>query len=290
MLHEASSPSFRQYARQAVNRSVMSEGKRVPHRLITLAFSHYNEKARWALDRYAVPYREEPHMPFVCSLAVAVATRGRGGTADRTSSRYSTPVLIRNDGRILTDSTDIVRFAAGPDDTLFPNTEVSELVDHYGDQLGPYTRLLAYWHLGRHPGMIEQLAADNVGRREAWAFKRTVPLARSQLTRVLNLTESGHDRALARLRQELDAAASRLEHRNYLCGDRFTAADLTFAALLAPGLCLTPEEGFGAVLPNRASLDDEAQALIREVRTHPAGQFALRIYEEERRRVLQRAP
>jgi len=117
-------------------------------------------------------------------------------------------------------------------------------------------------------------------------FKRIVPLARSQLTRALNLTQSGHDRALSRVRQELDDAASRLAHRNYLCGDRFTAADLTFAALLAPGLCLTPEEGFGAVLPDRASLDDEAQALIHEVRTHPAGQFALRIYAEERRRVL----
>jgi len=264
----------------------MSEGKRVPHRLITLAFSHYNEKARWALDRYAVPYREEPHMPFVCAVAVAVATRGRGGAADRTSSRYSAPVLILNDGRFLTDSTDIVRFAAVRDDSLFPSREVSELVDHYGDQLGPYTRLLAYWHLGRHKGMIEQLAANNVGRREAWVFKRVVPLVRSQLTRALNLTESGHDHALTRLRQELDDAASRLEHRNYLCGDRFTAADLTFAALLAPGLCLTPEDGFGAVLPELASLDDDAQALIREVRSHPAGQFALRIYAEERRRVL----
>ena len=269
-----------------MNMNTATEGKLVPHRLITLAFSHYNEKARWALDRYAVPYREEPHMPFVCSLAVAVATRGRGGAADRTSSRYSTPVLILNDGRTLTDSTDIVRFAAGPDDALFPNTEVSELVAHYGDQLGPYTRLLAYWHLGRHSGMIERLAADNVGRREAWLFKRMVPLAGSQLTRLLNLTQSGHDRALTRMRQELDEAASRLEHRNYLCGDRFTAADLTFAALLAPGLCLTPQEGFGAVLPELASLDDEAQALIREVRTHPAGQFALRMYAEERSRVL----
>ncbi|MBT8469546.1 MAG: glutathione S-transferase family protein [Deltaproteobacteria bacterium] len=266
-----------------MKRSVVSEDERVHHRLITLPFSHYNEKARWALDRYAVPYREEPHMPFVCSIAVAVATRGRGGAADRTSSRYSTPVLILDDGRILTDSTDIVRFAAGRDDSLFPNTEVSDLVAHYGDQLGPYTRLLAYWHLGRHPGMIEQLAADNVGRREAWAFRRIVPLVGSQLTRGFNLTESGHDRALTRLRQELDDAASRLEHRNYLCGDRFTAADLTFAALLAPGLCLTAEEGFGAILPDRASLDEKAQALISEVRAHPAGQFALRMYAEERR-------
>jgi glutathione S-transferase len=268
----------------------MSERKRVPHRLITLAFSHYNEKARWALDRYAVPYHEEAHMPFVCSLAVAVATRGRGGAPDRTSSRYSTPVLILNDGRILTDSTDIVRFAAGPDGALFPNTEVSELVDHYGDQLGPYTRLLAYWHLGRHPGMIEQLATDNVGRREAWLFKRLGALAESRLTRALNLSESGHDRALARVRQELDAAASRLEHHRYLCGDRFTAADLTFAALLAPSLCLTRDEGFGAVLPEVTSLDEEAQALVREVRNHPAGRFALRLYAEERSRVAISTP
>lgn len=60
------------------------------------------------------------------------------------------------------------------------------------------------------------------------------------------------------------------------------AVDLTFAALLAPSLCLTPQEGFGAVLPEVASLDDEAQALVREVRAHPAGQFALRIYAQER--------
>ena len=57
---------------------------------------------------------------------------------------------------------------------------------------------------------------------------------RSQLKRALNLTEAGRDRALARVREELDGAASRLEGRDYLCGDRFTAADLTFAALLAP--------------------------------------------------------
>ena len=75
------------------------------HRLITLSFSHYNEKARWALDRFAVPYEEERHMPFFCSVAVAVATRGRGGAADRSSSRYSTPVLLVDDGQVLTDST-----------------------------------------------------------------------------------------------------------------------------------------------------------------------------------------
>lgn len=31
-------------------------GRWIMHRLITLSFSHYNEKARWSLDRFAVPY------------------------------------------------------------------------------------------------------------------------------------------------------------------------------------------------------------------------------------------
>ena len=256
------------------------------HRLITLSFSHYNEKARWALDRFAVPYHEEPYMPFFCSMAVAVATRGRGGAADRASSRYSTPVLLMEDGRVLTDSTEIARFAAGSDDSLFPNDEVISLVDHYGDRLGPYTRLLAYWHALRHPGMIEQLAAANVSARQAQVFRWFMPLARSNLKRFLRLTEAGRDRAMARLREELDTAAARLEQSEYLCGNNFTAADLTFAALVSPVLCTTREEGYGAVLPSFEALDAEGRELVEEMRAHPAGQFALRMYAEERHRVV----
>ncbi|MDH3202786.1 MAG: glutathione S-transferase [Myxococcales bacterium] len=256
------------------------------HRLITLSFSHYNEKARWALDRFSVPYDEEPYVPLFCSIAVAVATRGRGGTADRTSSRYSTPVLLMDDGRVLTDSTDIMRFAVGSDDSLFLSEEVESLVDHYGDRLGPYTRVLAYWHALRHPGMIEQLAEDNVSRRQAWLFRRLMPLARTNLKRFLNLTEASRDRAMVRVREEFDAAGARLDQNEYLCGDHFTAADLTFAALASPVLCTTPEEGYGAVLPSRDALDTEGRELVEEMRAHPAGQFALRMYAQERRRVL----
>ncbi|MFW2389258.1 MAG: glutathione S-transferase family protein [Polyangiales bacterium] len=253
------------------------------NRLITLAFSHYNEKARWALDRFRVPYRDERHLPFVCSMAVAVATRGRGGAADRTSSKFSTPVLILDDGRKLTDSTDIARFAAGDDASFFPNQEVASLVDHYGDRLGPYTRALAYWHVLRHPGMIEQLADDNVSARQARLFRSLMPLVRSNLTRAFNLTEASRDKAMTRLRTELDGAAARLERSPYLYGDQFTAADLTFAALLGPALCVTPEEGYSAVLPSIDALDADARALVDETRSHPAGRFALRMFAEERR-------
>lgn len=256
------------------------------HRLITLRFSHYNEKARWALDRFAVPYREEPYMPFFCSMAVAVATRGRGGAADRTSTKYSTPILLTRDGRVLADSTEIAKFAAGSDDTFFPNDEVTSLVSHYGDRLGPYTRLLAYWHVLRHPGMIERLAEANVSPRQTQVFRWLLPLTKSNLKRFLGLDEASRDKAMARLREEIDVAATRLGQRSYLCGDTFTAADLTFATLMAPVLCVTPEEGYGATLPSVDELDAEARELVEEMRAHPAGQFALRMYAEERHRVV----
>ena len=60
--------------------------------LITIPLSHYCEKARWALDRAALPYREEPHIPLIHRLATK---RNDGGTV---------PVLAHGIHR-LTDST-----------------------------------------------------------------------------------------------------------------------------------------------------------------------------------------
>ena len=67
--------------------------------------------------------------------------------------------------------------------------------------------------------------------------------------------------------------------RRFLVGDRFTAADLTFAALYAP-IVLPPEQPV-------TSRSESPPSLIRlrdEARARPAGQFAARIYREERAR------
>lgn len=46
------------------------------YKLITIAFSHYNEKARWGLERFAQPDKESEYMPLLHMPAVAWATRG----------------------------------------------------------------------------------------------------------------------------------------------------------------------------------------------------------------------
>jgi glutathione S-transferase len=99
------------------------------------------------------------------------------------------------------------------------------------------------------------------------------------LRRGLNITADGVARSLVKI----DATFARIsallaDGRRYLVGDRFTVADLTFAALAAPvlqpddvDLGLPPREFFGA-----------ANAQIDAWRATPAGAFALRIYKEDR--------
>ena len=70
-----------------------------PYRLITIAPSHFCEKARWALQLAGIPFVEEPHPPL---LHMRAAGRGR-------SSGHSTPVLVA-DGVVIPDSTDILEF------------------------------------------------------------------------------------------------------------------------------------------------------------------------------------
>ena len=55
---------------------------------------------------------------------------------------------------------------------------------------------------------------------------------------------------------------------------------LAFAALASP-ITVPPE--YGVPLPAVGELPDRMAATVRELRAHPAGEFALRLYREERR-------
>ena len=81
-------------------------------RLITIPISHYCEKARWALERADIPYREERHVQLIHRIA---ARRAGGG--------QTVPVLVTPEGT-LGESEDILRWVDGrtePERWLFPD-------------------------------------------------------------------------------------------------------------------------------------------------------------------------
>src|SRR5258706_15412958 len=86
----------------------------MPATLITIRFSHYCEKARWALDRAGVSYDERAYIPGFHQMG----TRPRGGR--------SVPILVTPHG-VLKESTDIVKHAdmrAPREKKLYPDDDV----------------------------------------------------------------------------------------------------------------------------------------------------------------------
>ena len=245
--------------------------------LVTISFSHYCEKARWALDRAGIAYREEAYVPVVHLLG----TVRRGGR--------STPLLELGDGTpSLKDSTDILAYVerAKPG-LLYPEDpserrEVSELEELFDAELGPHARRLVY-HLLLDSGssMAPVIRETTQGAQRALA-PVLAPIVGRMVKRGLKVDAEG----AARSRPRVEAVCARVEAlladgRGFLVGGRFTAADLTFAALYSP-LVGPPEHP----VTSRVEEAPSYRAMCAENRRRPAGQFAMAIYERERARVI----
>jgi glutathione S-transferase len=247
--------------------------------LVTVPFSHFCEKARWALDHAGVDYVEDPHLPMLHWLATFRAGGGR-----------TVPVLATSDGT-LADSTDVVRWAdrrTDPNRRLLPDgdrarTECDALEDELDEDFGPAVRQIGYGLALADRRLIFALAT---GRAPAWEYRTlraTFPLVKAFMLRAMAIDERSVAAARAKMVQWFDRIAARLrDGRPYLLGDRFSAADMTFAALAAP-MVVPPEHPIAFPIDR---FPQEAHDLWREMRAHPAGAFVGRLYAEHRRAVM----
>ena len=248
-------------------------------RLITIPISHYCEKARWALDRAGIAYREEPHVQGLHRL---YARRAGGGS--------TVPVLVTPQGAI-GESAQIVRWAdarLAPERRLWPAGdgidlgELDAVCARLDERFGPAGRRLIYVRMFEQPrGLMLRFNNQGVPRWEDRTLRATLPLGRRFIVQALGITPGIEVADEAAVWQELDWVASMLaDGRPYLLGDRFTAADLTFASLAAP-VVMPPV--YGVTLPSPEALDATTGKLVERARAHPAGAFALRMVTEQRR-------
>ena len=245
--------------------------------LITIPISHFCEKARWALDRCGVAFVEHAHMQGIHRFAVR---RAGGGT--------TVPVLVCS-GHVLSESAQILDYAdarAAPDRRLYPAdaapaAETRALERDFDERLGPEGRLWMYNSIRGQRRLVFKYGTAGV---PAWE-RRLLPLGFGLMTRlidrVLDVTPENAVASAGVVRQTFDAVAERLaDGRPYLMGDRFGAADLTFAALSAP--VLVPPE-YGVTLPQPDELPASMAAFVSECRAHPAGMHAMKMFRDERR-------
>lgn len=216
----------------------------MPPELVLHCFrsSHFNEKAHWGLnlkrlDYAVVEHWPGPHMPAMKAL----------------SGQPATPVL-EVDGRVVAGSTEILRVldAIAPEDPLFPDdaderARCLEIVRWLDDEVGPAVRLALFQDL------LSDL--DGVARifvREPWGLRERLYRSALPLIRIVMKRSMKIDAANAALaRETIHAALDRIAREGgpeggYLVGDRFSAADLTAAALLS---ILSYPDGFHAPLP-----------------------------------------
>ncbi|MGZ3428766.1 MAG: glutathione S-transferase family protein [Polyangia bacterium] len=243
--------------------------------LITIPFSHYCEKGRWALDWCGVPYVERGFLPGLHLLH----TRRIGGR--------TVPALLRDDGSPLTDSTEILRWAdaqAPADKKLLPadgaaRAAADQLEDELDEVLGPATRLWAYAHGLRNRPLLRAMVAPSFPRAvDRVLLALLLRLVGPMIEKQYGATREAGDRAEGVIVDGFDKVSALLEKRPYLAGDRFGAADLTFAAL--GGAIVLPREN--RWLDSEVELTAPMRAFIERLRATRAGEHAARCYREHR--------
>jgi len=245
-------------------------------RLLTIPISHFCEKARWALDRAGLEYVEERHVQGIHQV---LARRAGGGK--------TVPVLVAEEG-VFAESEDILRYAderLDPERRLFPADprllgDVEKLSRWLDAGLGPDGRRVMYARMLPLKRLMLSFNNQGVPAWEGRALAALWPIATRWAGHELGIEPTTIRDDEPRVWRAFDAIAERLtDGRPHLCGDRFTAADLTFACLASP--VIVPPE-YGVRLPQPEELPDYIAQDIRAFREHPAGAYALELFRTER--------
>lgn len=239
-----------------------------------IKISNYNEKVRWALDYKRVPHHRRDPPPGVHMLVALALTR-----------RVMTFPVLELEGRAIGDSTRIIaaleqRFPARP---LYPTDpdqrrEALALEDFFDEHLGHDVRRVIFAELLRHPDLVRSRAVEMTTPRQGRVLAAGLPAFSTLLRRRYTVNERSAERSLLKIRAALCLIGERLDGRDHLVGDRFTIADLTAAALLAPLLSppQLPHRTPSTVFPPRLA------AIADALRELPAGRWVQRTYAEHR--------
>jgi len=276
--------------------------------LLSIAFSHFNEKARWALAYYRVPYAHQLLLPWLHIFNVKPIVDSKlcnHETRDTISSPCSTPCLAVYDATGIKlqesfhDSHNILvhlseKFSTPDHVNLYTSCgrekadEIYALEKHYDEVLGIAVRDFFYlemlvinkWHAMLPFAFMG--FANRVGVLQSLAWFGLSPLLGRMITSVMEITPEKYEKAMQTCREEFRQASDLLKKSKYLAGDCLSAADITFAALSFPVLGITHQEGYQLHSFPSYAWSSQGKAFQQELRATMAGQHILLLFKEER--------
>jgi glutathione S-transferase len=194
-----------------------------------LKVSHYNEKARWALDHKRLPHVRRAAIP------------GRHARVARGLGAGGTFPVLELDGEVLGDSTLIIRTLERryPEPPLYPDDPADraralEIEEFFDEELGPHLRLLVLAHMLPEPSLLLGAFAPDLSPPRRLTARAIYPLLRRRITSDFGIGDAGVEGAWEKCRIAGERFAAELQPNGYLVGAGFTVADLTVAALLSP--------------------------------------------------------
>lgn len=191
--------------------------------------SHFNEKARWALDYKQVDherigYLPGPHIPQIKKL----------------SGQSATPVLQWGE-EIIHGSGTIIEYIESkvPEHPLFPNSEdqrqqINDWCQRLDKELGPAVRTIVFASMIDHTDYLVNLFGRGKSSIKRLLYRLMLPLLKPVIAKGNGVNPENLERSEKIVDQYLEGLAEATRNTGYIVGSAFSAADLTAAALLAP--------------------------------------------------------
>ena len=244
-----------------------------------MAPSPYAEKARWGLDLLGKSYIEDRCAPPFHRTALK-----------RIHAKTTVPALMVNKRDTFSDSQDILGWVDSQlpaHQKLFPTDAVQgpivkDFCKRCDSKFAP--EVIAFLHTFLPRRQWVELCTKGVPDDQAKKFRWMSPFIFFMFKSKHKINPANFKMNVKRIGQFFESVDHLLDGgKNYLYGERMTAADITFCSIAGACLCL-PEYG-GASL-NFQEAPEEIRDHVKKWRETAAGKFVQSLYKDWRKRRL----
>ncbi len=206
-------------------------------RLYQFPISHYCEKIRWTLDYKKLDYEVENLLPGLHTLKT------------KKIAKFSSVAVLTDNENVFQNSNEIISYLdetyqnklLTPLDELQRN-KVLEWETFIDKEIGIHIRCCCYHILLEQPNIVLPFLSHNGPWYGKMLLKIMFPKLKVKMRSMMSINESSALLAKEKLHEAVDKLKDHYSKNDFLVGDKFTRADLSAAALMAP-LCVPKKYG-----------------------------------------------